>query len=50
MVHGLKGEMPQKLELKYKESAYGGGNSWHVYNLLSDDVIGLAPVPFDPPQ
>jgi hypothetical protein len=47
---GQKGETPETLELKYKQSAYGGGNSCHVYNLVSDDVIGLALVPFDSTQ
>ena len=47
---GSKGETPETRELKYKQSAYGGGNSCHVYNLVSHDVNGLAPVPFDSPQ
>jgi hypothetical protein len=47
---GAKGKTPETLGLKYKQSAYGGGNSGHVYNLVSDAFIGLALVPFDSPQ
>jgi hypothetical protein len=50
VIYGLKVETPETLELKYKQSAYAGGNSRHVYNLAFDDVIGMAHLPFDSPQ